>query len=111
MVVVPLAKEANVKGGAALSGGARPTNWVRIAAATSLAASGALLLTGNKRIGLLTAISGAALAMLDQKDAVCAWWEALPGYLAEADDWLERAQTTVTDLSVQSQKLRQTLGK
>lgn len=111
MVVVPLAKEPNPQGSATPSCRAKPTNWIRIAAATSLAASGALLLTGNRRAGLLTAISGAALAMLDQRDAVCAWWDAIPGYLEEADDWLGRAQAAVTDLSAQGQRLRQVLGK
>jgi len=111
MVVVPLAKEPNQPGGAMPSNRQDSTNWVRIAAAASLATSGALLLTGNRRAGLLTAITGAALAMLDQKDAVCAWWDALPGYLQDADEWLGRAQTAVTDFSIQGQKLRQVLGK
>jgi hypothetical protein len=111
MVVVPLAKGTNELGSATPSKRENSPNWIRIAAATSLAASGALLLTGNRRAGLLTAISGAALAMLDQQDAVCAWWNALPAYLEEADDLLGRAQTVVADLSVQGQKLRKALGK
>lgn len=111
MVVVPLAKGTNEPGGATPAREEKSPNWIRIAAATSLAASGALLLTGNRRAGLLTAFSGAALAMLDQQEAVCAWWDALPGYLEQADDLLGRAQSVVADLSVQGQKLRRALSK
>lgn len=111
MVVVPLAKGANEQRGAKAACAAKSQNWVGIAAATSLAASGALLLTGHRRAGLLTAISGAALAILDQRDVVSEWWNALPGYLEHADDLLGRAQTVVTDLNTQGQSLRRALGK
>jgi hypothetical protein len=35
-------------------------NWLRYAAAGTLAAGGVLLVTGNKRVGLIVAASGAA---------------------------------------------------
>jgi len=111
MVVVPLTTGGKDAGGAPRASGAGSTNWIRIAAASTLAASGALLITGNRRAGLLTAVTGAALAMLDQQEAVRTWWDALPGYLEEIDDMLGRAQTAVSDLSNQGQKLRRALGK
>jgi hypothetical protein len=111
MVVVPLTKGAKDSAGAKPADGVEPTNWLRIAAATTLAASGALLITGNRRAGLLTAVTGTALALLDQQDAVCAWWDALPGYLEEIDQLLGRAQNAVNDLSAQGQNLRRAFGK
>ena len=84
--------------------------WIRYAAAGTLAASGALLVTGKRRAGLVTAITGAVLAMLDQQEVVSAWWNALPGYLEEIQGVLGRAQTAVEDLSAQGQKLRRVLG-
>ncbi len=86
-------------------------NWVRIAAATTLAASGALLVTGRRRAGLAMAVTGAALAMLDQKEIVGKWWNALPGQLDEMQGVLGRAQAAVEDLTVQSEKLRRVLHK
>ncbi len=85
--------------------------WIRYAAAGTLAASGALLVTGKRRAGLVTAVTGTVLAMLDQQEVVSAWWNALPGYLEEIQGLLGRAQTAVEDLSAQGQKLRRVLGK
>lgn len=111
MVVVPLTKGARDSEGVAPSNEDKSTNWVRIAAASSLAASGALLITGNRRVGLLAAVTGTALAMFDQQEAICAWWDSLPGYLEEIDEMLGRAQNAVTDLSAQGQKLRRAFGR
>jgi hypothetical protein len=111
MVVVPLSKETNELGGAPPAGGASTTNWIRIAAASTLAASGAMLLTSNRRAGLVTAAAGTALAMLDQQEIVCTWWDRLPGFLEEIQGLLNRAQLAVDDLSTQSQKLRGVLGR
>jgi hypothetical protein len=80
-------------------------------AAGTLVASGALLVAGKRRAGLVTAVSGAALAMLDQPQVVSKWWNALPAYLEEIQGMLYRAQTAVEDLSVQGEKLRRVLGK
>ena len=109
MVVVPLSKTAS-REGATCANGAR-MNLVRLAAAGTLAASGALLVAGKRRAGLVTAVSGTALALLDQQEVVRAWWNALPGYLEEVQGLLSRAQTAVEDLSVQGEKLRRVLGK
>jgi hypothetical protein len=84
-------------------------NWLRYAAAGTLAAGGVLLVTGNKRVGLIVATSGAALAMLDQQEAVSAWWNMLPGFLEEMSATLGKAQGAVQDLSTQGQKLREML--
>jgi hypothetical protein len=111
MVVVPLSRGTSDSGASTSAKASRPNNWIRYAAAGTLAASGALLITGNRRAGLLTAVSGAALAVLDQQEAVCAWWDRLPGYLAEIDDMLCHAQAAVADFSAQGQKLRRALGK
>jgi len=110
MVVVPLSKSASNAGGSCANG-VKSMSWVRIAAAGTLAASGVLLVAGNKRAGLVTAISGAALAMLDQPEAVSKWWNALPGYLEEMQGTLCRAQTAVEDLTVQGEKLRRVLHR
>jgi hypothetical protein len=111
MVVVPLSVGTNESGGVAAADGASSTNWIRIAAAGTLAASGALLITGKTRAGLVTAVSGTALAMLDQQETMRAWWDMLPGFLEELQGMLNRAQLAVEDLSAQSQNLRRTLGK
>jgi hypothetical protein len=111
MVVVPLSKSGNGSVDVPRANGASCTPWIRYAAAGTLAASGALLVSGKRRAGLATAVTGAALALLDQQEVVNAWWNALPGYLEEIRGLLGRAQTAVEDLSAQGQKLRKVLGK
>ena len=108
MVVVPLSKPAIEASPAQC---AEPTEWLRYAAAGTLAASGALLITGRRRAGLIAAASGVALAMLDQKDVISSWWNTLPGFLDELHETLGRAQLAVEDLSIQGQKLRDVLRK
>ena len=111
MVVVPLTKGAKDSGGVALSNVGQVHELGQDCRGEHLAASGALLITGNRRAGLLAAVTGTALAMFDQQEAICAWWDSLPGYLEEIDEMLGRAQNAVTDLSAQGQKLRRAFGR
>ncbi|MGC9223504.1 MAG: hypothetical protein ACP5E2_06235 [Terracidiphilus sp.] len=110
MVVVPLSDAAR-DAGATSAGGADSSRWVGMIAAGTLAASGALLVTGKRRAGLAAAIAGAALAMLDQQEVVRQWWNALPAYLEEVQGMLNHAQAAVEDLSVQGEKLRRVLSR
>ena len=76
-----------------------------MAAVGSLALSGVLLMSGKRRAGLVAAVSGTALAMLDQQESLKAWWETLPIYLADVQMMLSRAQGAVENVSVQRDKL------
>jgi len=76
-----------------------------------LAASGVLLVTGNKRLGLVAALSGTALTLIDQQEVVRKCWDMLPEFLEELQGLLGKTQAAVEDLSSQSQKLRQALTK
>jgi hypothetical protein len=110
VVVVPLSKTASnareTRASKADSG-----RWVGMVAACTLATSGALFVAGKRRAGLVTALSGAALAMIDQHEVVGKYWNALPGYLDGIQSVLGRAQAAVEDLTVQSEKLRRVLSK
>ena len=103
MVVVPLSKPAKVET-------APPTeecsNLVTMVAAATLAAGGALVASRKKRAGLVVAAAGTALAMVDQKEEVRRLWNALPGYLTELQEFLERVQTALDDLSAQRERLQ-----
>jgi hypothetical protein len=110
MVVVPLAKPVSETSFVPVPQSVEPNNWIRYAAAGTLAASGVLLVTGHRRAGLIAAASGAALALLE-KEAVTAWWNGFPGFLEELSATLCRAQSAVEDISTQGHKLRETLGR
>lgn len=85
--------------------------FLRMVAAGTLVTSGVLLATGKRRAGLATALSGAALVMIEQREAVGKFWNALPRFLGAAQGALGRAQSAVEDLTVQTEKLRHILKK
>jgi hypothetical protein len=114
MVVVPLARgeyRSSASSFETREEEASATNWIRYAAACTLAASGALLVTGHRRIGLITALSGAALALIDQQDVVRTCWDKLPEFLEDVQGLLSKTQSAVEDISSQSEKLRQVLSR
>jgi len=86
-------------------------NWLRFAAAATLVASGALLLSGNKRTGLAVAATGTTLALLDQKETLKEWWVLLPGYITDAQRVLTQISETVDQVAVQTEKLGRTFGR
>jgi len=90
---------------------ARPVHWVRIASAATLIASGALLLSGRRKAGLVAAATGTTLALLDQQDALKKWWLVLPGYIGDVQRLLGQAQTAVDEFSVQREKLGNVLAR
>jgi hypothetical protein len=89
---------------------AHEIHWMRIAAAGTLIVSGGLLLSGRRKAGLFAAATGASLALLDQKDALGAWWRIMPGYLNELQRLLGQAQETVDDLAERREKLAKAFG-
>jgi len=112
MAVVPLSKPVTEKVEPSQRPcGSKPLNWATLASAGTLAASGVLLVSGQRRAGLVTAAAGTAIAMLDQQEAVRKWWNALPAYLAEAQNMLTRVQTALDDISAQRERLHQLLDR
>lgn len=112
MVVVPLAASENLSATPSDSGQTADSRyWVRVAAAGSLAAGGVLLMAGKRRAGLVVAVAGTALTIVDQQETVRTWWNRLPGYLEEVQSVLTRVQGTVDELSAQGERLRTILSR
>ncbi len=83
--------------------------WTRYAAGGALAAGAALLLGRQRRAGLAVACAGTALALLDQKDAVKACWDAIPGYLDQIESALAQVQEVVKDVAENHARLAHVL--
>lgn len=105
MVIVPEGDEGSA--GEAGTRHEKSSPVLRYAAAGSLVAGGALVVSGCRRTGLLAAVVGTALAMLDQQETMRVWWNALPVYLDEAQTLLSRVQGAMDDVAAQQEKLRQ----
>ena len=89
---------------------ARP-DWMRIGVGSTLLTGSLLLLTGKRKAGLVVTAAGTALAMLEHKDLVTEWWDALPGYLDQAQRLLDQAAATIDDLTEKRDKIMGLLGK
>jgi hypothetical protein len=86
-------------------------NWARFASGGALLAGGLLMLTGNRKAGLVTAASGAALAILDQRETVKALWDALPGYIDNVQNVLIQAEQTVAEVDAQRERLHRIFSR
>jgi len=69
-----------------------------------------LLLAGSRRAGWFAAASGTALAMLDQQQTLHLW-NALPCYIDQVQQVLNRVQSTVEDVAAKREALRRALAR
>jgi hypothetical protein len=86
-------------------------DWLGITVGGTFLAGALLLLSGKKRAGLLVTAAAAAVTLLDQKETVREWWNALPGYLDDAQRLLDQAQRTIDDLSAAREKVRTMINR
>jgi len=86
-------------------------DWMRIGVGTTLLTGSLLLLTGKRKAGLVVTAAGTALAMLENKEVVREWWDCLPGYLENAQRFLDFATSTIDDLTDKRDKIISLLGK
>lgn len=85
--------------------------WTRAVAAGSLVASACLLFTGKRKAALAVAITGAAVAMLENPEAARELWQSIPGHLRTGQDFLMRAEEFVEDLAEKGNKFRTILTR
>jgi hypothetical protein len=111
MVVVPLPQPENEFKPVPRACADKAQNWVRFAASGTLVAGGVLLMTGRRRAGLVAAASGAALAMLDQQEALRSWWNLLPEYIDDVQKLLSQVQNTMEEVSAQRERLHRILSR
>jgi hypothetical protein len=90
---------------------ANPVDWIAVAAGGSLLVGGFLLLTGQRRAGMVAAASGTALALLDQQETLRSWWTLIPGYVDEVQQIIGRVQGVVEDIAAKRESLQQVLAK
>jgi hypothetical protein len=86
-------------------------DWVKVAACGSLITGGLLLLSGQKRAGLVMAVSGTALAMLDHEETLRHWWSSLPHYVDRAQYMFEQVREVVDDITEKGEAMRRVLTR
>ncbi len=111
MVVVPLSKPENDSEMTLGAEKSEPMNWIGFAAGGTLVAAGLLLLVGERRAGMVAAASGTALAMIDEKETLRTWWNAMPGYIDQVQGVLNKVQATMEDVDAKREALHQILTR
>jgi hypothetical protein len=86
-------------------------DWLAITMGGTFVAGALLMITGRKRAGLVVAAAATAVTLLDQKETVRRWWNALPQYIDDAQRLLDQAQRTVDDLAAAREKVRTMLSR
>ena len=110
MALAPFPKRADAADVDAAATEEGSPEWMMMAASGALIASGVLLLTGQRRAGLVTAASGTALALLDQQDALRRWWSSLPGYMERVQSLIGKVQSTVDELAAKREQISQAMA-
>ena len=64
------------------------------------------MVTGYKRAGMAVAAAGAALALVEEQEAIKSWWQNLPGYLDDAQEFLDKIEGYLDEAAVQGQRLQ-----
>jgi len=111
MVVVPLSKPENDSPTTPGAVESETMNWIGFAAGGTLVAGGLLLLAGERRAGLVAAAAGTTLALLEEKDTLHSWWEALPGYIDQVQRVIGQVQDAVNEVAEKRETLRRALAR
>jgi hypothetical protein len=83
----------------------------RAAAAGSLVLSAALLMAGKRRSAVAAAVAAGAIVALEKPEVLQRIWESVPGYLRRGQEFLEKVEGVVSEISTQGEKLRERLHK
>ncbi len=111
MLIVPRPRQANEFRAEPVAEQDEALNWVGFAAGSALIAGGLLLLSGQRRAGMVAASAGTALALLDQQETLRSWWNVLPAYLDDFQATLTKVQSTVNDVSTKRETLHRILAR
>jgi hypothetical protein len=106
MAAVPISRTAGSTGLQPLLAPVKQDDWSHLVAAGTVLAGGALLAAGHKRAGLAVAVAGTAIALLDEREAAKEWWTRLPGYLDDAQHFLDKVEGYLKEATVQGQRLQ-----
>jgi hypothetical protein len=87
-------------------GQASSPDWTHYVAAGTLVAGGVLMVTGHKRAGMAVAAAGTVLALIEEQDSIKSWWKGLPGYLNDAQEFLDKIEGYLQEAAVQGERLQ-----
>ena len=84
-------------------------DWIKFAAGGALITGGLLLLTGQRRAGMVVGAAGAGLALVDQQENVRTLWNQVPGYVDKLQTLINQVQDKVEAFSSKRDSLHRVL--
>jgi hypothetical protein len=85
-------------------------DWVKFAAGGALITGGVLLLTGQRRAGMVVGAAGAGLALVDQQDNVRMMWNQVPTYVEKLQTLITQVQGKVDSIAAKRDTLHRALS-
>jgi hypothetical protein len=85
-------------------------HWTRGVAAGSMLVGAILLITGRRKSALAVAAAGAAVALLENPEAVREFWHEVPRYLRSSQDFLVRIEDFMDELNKQGVRLHKAVS-
>ena len=85
-------------------------DWIKFAAGGVLVTGGLLLLTGQRRAGMIVGAAGAGLALVDQKENVQTMWNQVPSYVEKLQTLLTQVQGKVDTIAAKRDSLHRALS-
>ena len=84
-------------------------DWIKVAAGGALMVGGLLVITGNRKAGIVTAAAGTVMAVMDQQQLIRNWWNQIPGYLDQLQGLTSKVQDAIDEVASKREALRQAL--
>ena len=64
------------------------------------------MIAGHKKAGVAVAAAGTAFALLEEPAVIQSWWKNLPGYLAQAQTFLDEVEHYLQEAAAQGQRIQ-----
>jgi len=96
---------------ARLPNSAKDVPWTRTVAIGALITGVVLLLTGNRKAGVAVAAGGTLLGLVEEPESLKHWWDGMPRYVANAQQFLGKVEGFVEQLTEQGHTVRRIMRK
>jgi len=90
---------------------AKDVPWTRTVAIGALIAGVVLLLSGKRKAGVAVAAGGTILGLVEEPETMKDWWDSMPRYVANAQQFLGKVEGFVEQLAEQGSTVRRIMRK
>jgi hypothetical protein len=85
--------------------------WTRTVAIGALITGVVLLLSGKRKAGVAVAAAGTLFGVVEEPESLKHWWDGMPRYVANAQQFLGKVEGFVEQLAEQGDTVRRIMRK